>query len=71
MYKKKHVNDIPRYFGICYFRVIVCLYEAMCTSRGPQGNQGGATPGKFIMGLRVIRYRILLEGQYYLYFISG
>jgi len=41
-------------------RVIVCLYEAMCTSRGPQGNQGGATPGKFIMGLRVIRCHQLI-----------
>ena len=39
--------------------MIVCLYEAMCTSRGPQGNQGGATPGKFIMGLRVIRSELL------------
>eukprot|EP00088_Acartia_fossae_P024896 TRINITY_DN2573_c1_g1_i4.p1 TRINITY_DN2573_c1_g1~~TRINITY_DN2573_c1_g1_i4.p1 ORF type:complete len:313 (-),score=39.07 TRINITY_DN2573_c1_g1_i4:263-1201(-) len=41
-------------------RVIVCLYEAMCTSRGPAGNQGGATPGKFIMGLRVIKCHQLI-----------
>ena len=35
----------------------------MCTSRGPQGNQGGATPGKFIMGLRVIRSELLIISQ--------
>jgi len=42
-------------------RVIVCLYEAMCTSRGPGAHQGGATPGKFVMGLRVIKCQHLIS----------
>lgn len=36
-------------------RVIVCIFEAVCTYRGPMGTTGGATPGKLIMGLRIFR----------------
>lgn len=36
-------------------RMVVCLFEALCTHRGPPGMPGGATPGKVIMGLRIIR----------------
>jgi len=36
-------------------RVVVCVFEALCTRRGPGGLPGGATPGKAIMGLKVVR----------------
>jgi len=36
-------------------RMVVCVFEALCTHRGPPGMPGGATPGKVIMGLKVIR----------------
>jgi len=35
-------------------RLIVCLFEALCLHRGFGGRPGGATPGKYIMGLRVV-----------------
>lgn len=34
-------------------KVMVCVYEALWTAEG-QGNMGGATPGKLIMGLRIL-----------------
>jgi len=38
-------------------RMVVCLFEALCTHRsvGPPGVPGGATPGKVVMGLRIIK----------------
>lgn len=36
-------------------RLVVCVFEALCTRRGPGGLPGGATPGKAIMGLKVVR----------------
>jgi len=36
-------------------RVVVCIFEALCTHRGPMGLPGGATPGKVIMGLKIIK----------------
>ncbi|XP_046382699.1 protein FAM8A1 isoform X2 [Ischnura elegans] len=33
---------------------VACLFEAMCIYRGSNGRLGGATPGKSIMGLRVV-----------------
>lgn len=36
-------------------RVVVCIFEALCTQRGPMGIPGGATPGKVIMGLKIIK----------------
>jgi len=36
-------------------RLVVCVFEALCTRRGPGGIPGGATPGKAIMGLKVVR----------------
>merc|ERR1712240_69893 len=36
-------------------RMVVCVFEALCTHRGPPGMPGGATPGKVIMGLKIIR----------------
>jgi len=36
-------------------RVVVCIFEALCTHRGPMGIPGGATPGKVIMGLKIIK----------------
>lgn len=35
-------------------RMVVCVFEALCTHRGPPGMPGGATPGKVIMGLKII-----------------
>ena len=35
-------------------RLVVCLFEALCLHRGFGGRPGGATPGKYIIGLRVI-----------------
>lgn len=34
-------------------KFIVCIFEALCTHRGIRGHPGGATPGKFLMGLRI------------------
>jgi len=36
-------------------RMVVCVFEALCTHRGPPGMPGGATPGKVIMGLKVVK----------------
>merc|ERR1719150_2951597 len=38
-------------------RMVVCLFEALCTHRsvGPPGMPGGATPGKVVMGLRIVK----------------
>jgi len=36
-------------------RLVVCIFEALCTHRGPLGIPGGATPGKVIMGLKIIK----------------
>jgi len=36
-------------------RMVVCVFEALCTHRGPLGIPGGATPGKLIMGLKIVR----------------
>lgn len=36
-------------------RMVVCVFEALCTHRGPPGMPGGATPGKVIMGLKIVR----------------
>ncbi|MCL4127846.1 UNVERIFIED_CONTAM: hypothetical protein GTU68_066016 [Idotea baltica] len=35
-------------------RIGTCVFEALCLHRGPRG-LGGATPGKKMMGLRVVR----------------
>ncbi|KAG8225824.1 hypothetical protein J437_LFUL005631 [Ladona fulva] len=34
--------------------IVACIFEAMCICRGSAGRPGGATPGKSIMGLRVV-----------------
>jgi len=36
-------------------RLVVCVFEALCTHRGPLGMPGGATPGKVIMGLKIVK----------------
>jgi len=36
-------------------RLVVCIFEALCTRRGPLGMPGGATPGKVIMGLKIVK----------------
>jgi len=36
-------------------RLVVCVFEALCTRKGPGGLPGGATPGKAIMGLKIVR----------------
>ena len=36
-------------------RLVVCIFEAVCTYRGTVGSPGGATPGKLVMGLRIFR----------------
>ncbi|XP_068626790.1 protein FAM8A1 [Battus philenor] len=35
------------------YRILVCIYEAFCLSRSV-GGAGGATPGKALLGLRVV-----------------
>ena len=35
--------------------MVVCVFEALCTHRGPLGIPGGATPGKLIMGLKIVK----------------
>jgi len=35
-------------------RLVVCIFEALCLHRGFGGRRGGATPGKYFMGLRVV-----------------
>lgn len=39
------------------YRVIVCIFEAFWIQHGAYGLIGGATPGKFMMGLRVVQCR--------------
>lgn len=36
-------------------RFVVCVFEILCTFKGPTGIPGGATPGKIIMGIRILR----------------
>lgn len=36
-------------------RLVVCIFEAVCTFRGTAGSPGGATPGKLVMGLRIFK----------------
>merc|ERR1719300_2244123 len=36
-------------------RMVVCVFEALCTHRGPLGIPGGATPGILIMGLKIVK----------------
>lgn len=36
-------------------RFVVCIFEAMCTHRGQRGTIGGATPGKVMMGLKIVK----------------
>ncbi|XP_060813751.1 protein FAM8A1 isoform X1 [Bombus pascuorum] len=38
-------------------RVIVCIFEAFWLQHGVNGRIGGATPGKFMMGLKVVQCR--------------
>jgi len=35
-------------------RLVVCVFEALCLHKGFGGRPGGATPGKYVMGLRVV-----------------
>ena len=35
-------------------RLIVCVFEALCLHRSTGSHPGGATPGKLILGLRVV-----------------
>lgn len=35
-------------------RIVVCLFEAFWLQRGTDGHAGGATPGKLVMGIRVV-----------------
>ena len=35
-------------------RLVVCIFEALCLHRGFGGRRGGATPGKYVMSLRVV-----------------
>lgn len=35
-------------------RLVVCIFEALCLHKGFGGRRGGATPGKYLMGLRVV-----------------
>jgi len=41
-------------------RMVVCVFEALCTHRGPLGIPGGATPGKLIMGLKIVKCNQIL-----------
>ncbi|KAH0553941.1 protein FAM8A1 isoform X1 [Cotesia glomerata] len=40
-------------------RFIVCVFEAIFIQHGINGRIGGATPGKFLMGLRVVQCRTI------------
>ncbi|XP_059051150.1 protein FAM8A1 [Achroia grisella] len=46
------------------YRILVCIFEAFCLS-GSVGRTGGATPGKALLGLRVVTASavILVEGR--------
>ena len=35
-------------------RLIVCVFEALCLHRSTGSHPGGATPGKLMLGLRVV-----------------
>ncbi|TRY69440.1 hypothetical protein TCAL_05081 [Tigriopus californicus] len=36
-------------------RFVVCIFEILCTFKGPAAIPGGATPGKLLMGLRIYK----------------
>jgi len=36
-------------------RLVVCIFEALCTRRGQGGTVGGATPGKVVLGLKIVK----------------
>ncbi|KAF7397488.1 hypothetical protein HZH68_008710 [Vespula germanica] len=42
-------------------RIVICSFEAFWIQRGMNGRVGGTTPGKSIMGLRVVRCRSVLS----------
>ena len=45
-------------------RLVVCIFEAVCTFKGTAGSPGGATPGKLVMGLRIFKCdRVSLIGD--------
>ncbi|XP_012226875.1 protein FAM8A1 isoform X1 [Linepithema humile] len=44
-------------------RVIVCIFEAFWLQHGVYGYIGGATPGKYIMGLRVVQCQSITPVQ--------
>jgi len=37
-------------------KLLVCVFEALCTHRGTRSKPGGATPGKVIMGIRIYQF---------------
>lgn len=44
-------------------RIIVCICEALWLQRGMNGRIGGTTPGKSIMGLRVVQCRSVVPAE--------
>ncbi|KAK2589126.1 hypothetical protein KPH14_001951 [Odynerus spinipes] len=44
-------------------RIIVCIFEAFWLQRGMNGRIGGTTPGKSIMGLRVVQCRSIVPAE--------
>ncbi|XP_046822890.1 protein FAM8A1 [Vespa crabro] len=44
-------------------RIIVCIFEAFWLQRGMNGRIGGTTPGKSIMGLRVVQCRSVVPAE--------
>jgi len=37
-------------------KLMVCVFETLCTHRGTRRSAGGATPGKLIMGIRIYHF---------------
>ena len=49
-------------------RLIVCVFEALCLHRSTGSHPGGATPGKLILGLRVVSCAQVYTKYTYYYF---
>ena len=45
-------------------RLIVCVFEALCLHRSTGSHPGGATPGKLLLGLRVVSCTQVWKNRY-------
>jgi len=42
-------------------KILVCVFETLCTHRGTRRRPGGATPGKLIVGIRIYHFEQIVS----------